>query len=200
MKRRILASACLLLCMAGLASAQDALKTLSAKLSESAAAFEYSFTTTGSDTPFAGSGKAIVAGPCYCIEGNGLDIRCDGKVRYTADPEAGELVIEAADGEALDFLSNPALLLSDIGKNFTVQKSSKSGGKEVYELIPVNEPSVEALTLTLVKGQPTEAALKMKDGSQANFTVTSFRFTEEPFQNTFSSAEIAKFSVVTDLR
>ena len=200
MTRRFLASACLLLCMAGLAAAQDALKTLSARLAESAAAFEYSFTTTGSETPFAGSGKAIVDGSSFRIEGNGLDIRCDGKVRYTADHEAGELVIEAADGETLDFLSNPALLLSDIGKNFTVQKSSKSAGKDVYELIPVNEPSVEVLTLTLVKGQPTEAVLKMKDGSQANFKVTGFRFTDETFQNTFSSAEIAKFSVVTDLR
>ena len=200
MKRRFLASACLLLSMAGLAAAQDALKTLSARLAESAAAFEYSFTTTGSETPFAGSGKAMGDGSNFRIEGNGLDIRCDGKVRYTADHEAGELVIEAADGETLDFLSNPALLLSDIGKNFTVQKSSKSAGKDVYELIPVNEPSVEVLTLTLVKGQPTEAVLKMKDGSQANFKVTGFRFTDETFQSSFTSSEIAKFSVVTDLR
>lgn len=200
MKRRILASACLLLCMAGLAVAQDALKTLSARLAESSAEFEYSFTTSGSDTPFAGSGKAIVAGPCYRIEGNGLDIRCDGKIRYTADPAAGELVIESADGEALDFLSNPALLLSDIGNNFTVRKSSKAAGKDVYELVPVNEPSVESLSLTLVKGQPTEAALKMKDGSQANFVVSAFRFTDEPGLWTFSEKEKAGYANITDLR
>ena len=90
MARRIFASACLLVGLAGCLFAQDSLKALSDRLSGGTAAFDYSFSTAGADTPFSGSGTAFVSGSRYNIAGNGLDIRCDGAVRYTADPAAGE--------------------------------------------------------------------------------------------------------------
>ncbi|MBQ9185196.1 MAG: hypothetical protein IJ151_04925 [Bacteroidales bacterium] len=201
MTRRILTSAYLLLVLAGVALAQSSLGALSAKLSSGTAEFEYSFTTSGSQTPFTGSGKAFVSGARYRIEGNGLDIRCDGSVRYTADAAAGEMVIEAAEGETLDFLSNPALLLSDIAGNFNVEKAVKQAdGREVCELSPVNEPSVSLLKLVLVKGLPSEAELFMNDGSKVEFKVSGFSFVSDGGPWSFSPSELAKYSTVTDLR
>lgn len=200
MIRRILISACLLLGMTGFAMAQDSMKVLAEKLSKGIASFDYSFATTGSDTPFAGDGKAVVAGQCYRIEGNGLDIRCDGAVRYTADPAAGEMVIESADGQTLDFLSNPALLLSDIGSNFKVLNLSREGGREVYELSAVSEPSIKALTLILDKGLPVAAELHMKDGARVEFKVSNFFFTSSPSLWAFSQSELSNYPNITDLR
>lgn len=202
MSRRIFTLSCLLLMiMAGFASAQNSLSALSARLSGGTAVFEYAFTTSGGSTPFEGSGKAAVTGPCYRIEGNGLDIRCDGKVRYTADPAAGEMVIEASEGEALDFLSNPALLLSDLGNSFSVENYVRnSDGIESYTLSAVSEPSIESLVLVLSKGLPSGAELFMKDGSKLDFKISGFKFTDETFMWSFSSSELSKYSTVTDLR
>ena len=138
-------------------------------------AFDYSFKTVGSSTPFTGSGKALVSGASYKIEGNGLDIRCDGTSRWTADPEAGEMVIETAAGEVLDFLSNPALLLGDLYGNFKIED------------IPVD-------------GTPATANLKMQDGSEVEFTITNLKYLEEKTVWTFTKEELAAYPNITDLR
>ena len=200
MARRIFASACLLVGLAGCLFAQDSLKALSDRLSGGTAAFDYSFSTAGADTPFSGSGTAFVSGSRYNIAGNGLDIRCDGAVRYTADPAAGEMVIEAADGDMLDFLSNPALLLRDIGTNFKVERVSSESGREVYSLVPVADPSVTGMTLILEGGVPVAAELLTKDNGRMEFKVSGFRFTEETVPWAFSSEELEAYSSITDLR
>ena len=202
MFRRLLSTAaCLFFVSVGLASAQDALKSLSARLAKEVASFDYSFVTKGSDTPFKGSGKVVVAGSCYRIVGNGLDIRCDGAVRYTADPEAGEMVIEDASGQTLDFLSNPALLISDLEGNFKVAGST-GGTRKTYNLEPVNDSQLQSLMLVLENGLPVAATLKMKDGSVAEFTVTGFGFSARNAEASweFNKKELSKYKSVTDLR
>lgn len=202
MTKRLLTATCLLLVAAGLAGAQDALRTLSARLAKEVAAFGYSYTTKGTDTPFKGDGKAIVSGSCYRIQGNGLDIRCDGSVRWTADPAAGEMVIEDAAGQALDFLSNPALLVADLEGNFKVAGTSTSDGRKTYMLEPLNEPSIISLALVLEKDIPVAATLKMKDGSVVDFTVSGFTLAARQPESVwnFGKEELSKYKTVTDLR
>ncbi len=149
--------------------------SLSDMIKSGTVAFDYTFQTKGSSTPFTGSGIALVSGASYRIEGNGLDIRCDGASRWTADPEAGEMVIETAEGEVLDFLSNPALLLGDLYGNFKIED------------IPSD-------------GSPAKANLKMQDGSEVDFTITNFRYTPEKKVWTFTKEELEAYPNITDLR
>lgn len=44
------------------------------------------------------SGTLLLQGECYRAEGNGMEIRCDGKTRWTVDPAAKEVYIEPAGG------------------------------------------------------------------------------------------------------
>lgn len=44
------------------------------------------------------SGTLILEGNCYFAKGNGIEIYCDGKTRWTVDPEEKEVYIEEAGG------------------------------------------------------------------------------------------------------
>lgn len=50
------------------------------------------------------SGTIILQGNCYFAKGNGMEIYCDGKTRWTVDPEEKEVYIENSGGirEILD--------------------------------------------------------------------------------------------------
>ena len=53
------------------------------------ASFDYSYSMSGS-LPMNGSGSVKLQGNAFTMEGNGLDIRCDGKTRWTVDVAAEE--------------------------------------------------------------------------------------------------------------
>ena len=56
----------------------------------------YSYTVAG-PVALNFSGEAIVQGNCYYLNGNGLEIFCDGASRWTLDREAMEVYIENAE-------------------------------------------------------------------------------------------------------
>jgi len=50
------------------------------------------------------NGVITIQRPCFKASGNGIEVYCDGKTRWTVDPESKEVYIEAA-GSAEDYLS-----------------------------------------------------------------------------------------------
>ena len=198
MNRRWIISVAVLVLAAAGAAAQDALHVFVERLGSAPAAFEYSFVSRGGNAPLAGSGRAVVAGDCYRIVGDGLDIRCDGSVRWTADPAAGEMVIEPVDGQTLDFVSNPALIFRNLDTCF----SSSAVSRSEFILTPYcPDNGIDRLTISFASnGNPRAAKLSMSDGTVAEFTVSGFVFgaPEEPF--TFSKTDLKEYRNVTDLR
>lgn len=198
MNRRWILSLIVLAIAAAGAAAQDALHVFVERLGSAPAAFEYSFVSHGGNAPLAGSGRAVVAGDCYRIVGDGLDIRCDGSVRWTADSAAGEMVIEPAQGQALDFVSNPALIFRNLDTCF----SSTAVSRNEFILTPYcQDNGIDRLTITFASnGSPCSAKLSMSNGVVAEFTVSGFVFgaPEEPF--TFSKTDLKDYRNVTDLR
>lgn len=182
------------------AVAQTSLSLLSEKLSTGVAAFDYSFSVKQGNAPLVGNGKAYISGPCYRVEGNGILVVCNGTVRFTADKSAGELVIEDVGGGALDFVANPALLLSNMDKNFTVISASGNNGKESYDLVPAGVSMIKSVTLVLVKGLPDSARIHMADGSLADISLSNFRFTGDIPQWSLDKEEQEEYGSVTDLR
>ena len=207
MTRRLISAACAaivsVLCLNAQGGREDALQKLSSRLSEGTARFGYSFRTKDSQTPFAGEGTAAISGLCYRLVGNGLDIRCDGKTRYTADPASGEMVIEDAgslEGGDVDFLSNPAVILKNVGSSFKVSGTSAQGGKVLYRLTPLHDKFIEVLTLEFAGELPVKGSLSMQDGSSIEFTISGFEFTSQIFPWTFTKEELAGYGSITDLR
>lgn len=197
MFRRLSLSALIITSAAASVSAQDVLHSFISKLSAAPASFEYSFVTKNSATPFSGSGNASVEGKCYRIVGNGLDIRCDGSERWTADTEAGEMIIESVDSTALDFISNPALIFIGLDECFEVESSTD----KVFILTPKIENSgIRSLSLTFTGANPSSAILLHADGSRTEFTLSGFEFSVKDEPWFFSKTDLASFKTVTDLR
>ena len=109
MKRWILPLLALLLSLT--AAAQPQLAEIAAHLQTDRISLHYDCTYT-QDAPVKLSGVLLIQGECYRAVGNGMEIYCDGKTRWTVDPASKEVYVETAEG--LDELVAMYESLSDL--------------------------------------------------------------------------------------
>ena len=114
----------LAICILGLgfcvtAAAQDILgdsvRAVRERLSQGRVTMNYYFRTEAK-VPVINKGVVIVEGNCFCANGNGTEIRNDGRSQWTIDGKAREVYVEDSDGLER-FFSNPekyAGMLSDL--------------------------------------------------------------------------------------
>ena len=81
------------------AAAQPQLAEIAAHLQTDRISLLYDCTYT-QDAPVKLSGTLLIQGECYRAVGNGMEIYCDGTVRWTVDPDSKEVYIEPAEGLA----------------------------------------------------------------------------------------------------
>ncbi len=79
------------------AAAQSQLDQIAAHLQTDRISLHYDCTYT-EDTPVKLSGILLIQGDCYRAIGNGMEIYCDGAVRWSVDPASKEVYIEPANG------------------------------------------------------------------------------------------------------
>lgn len=154
----------ILLLLSFVAVAQDigAAQSLSRRFSDaergSCVTFSYSFTVRG-NAPVRGEGTAVLQGNMFIVKGNGMEIWCDGKSRWTADRTAKELIVEDVDGLA-SIEANPALLISSLESSFrpteTAVESVSGSGKKLHKVSYV--PSVKGTGVTSLDVWFTDAA------------------------------------------
>lgn len=141
--------------------------------------FDYEYSLSGS-VPMSGSGTVRLQDTAFTMVGNGLDIRCDGKTRWTADTVAEECYIEDVSDQAIDFEANPALLVGAVDKAFSVQKTAPSvfNGLSVTEavLTPKSKNgSIVSVSLFFVsKAKPVGAVIRTKDMNSITVTISNF--------------------------
>ena len=120
--------------------------------------FSYSFTMRG-NAPVRGDGTAVLQGNMFIVKGNGMEIWCDGKSRWTADRTAKELIVEDVDGLA-SIEANPALLISSLESSFrpteTAVESVSGSGKKLHKVSYV--PSVKGTGVTALHVWFSDAA------------------------------------------
>ena len=185
------------------------------KVSSSLVKFDYSFTmqTSNSKSKMTGEGKVKVQDDCFYMEGNGLEVWCDGSTRWTVDRFAEEALIEPVDGSSDSFATNPALLITAVNEAFEEVSfgSSKFQGKTVDAsvLTPVSKgkSSMDIAGLKLFFKSGTSvlvgAELKLNDGSVSEFTISGLEFearSQEKGSFRFDEKTLGKTYVVTDLR
>ena len=95
MKRLIINLLMVLLPFAAAAQAPQ-LTALASRLQTDRISLHYDCTFT-QDTPVRLSGELLVQGECYQARGNGMEIYCDGKTRWTVDPASKEVYVETAE-------------------------------------------------------------------------------------------------------
>lgn len=78
---------------------------------------DYEFTAVTSGIRSFGDGRIELQGNSYHMNGNGIEIFCDGKTTWMLDAEAKEVFIESADSPSAGYLANPVLLLMNLEEN-----------------------------------------------------------------------------------
>ena len=171
------------------------------------ASFDYSYSMSG-PLPMNGSGSVKLQGNAFTMEGNGLDIRCDGKTRWTVDVVAEECYIENIDAQELDYEANPALLVGALDRAFNYKDSSTASfnGMRVSEirLVPKKKgSSINEVSLFLTKGnQPAGVNVSSSDGNLITITIRNYKLDNSLDLSAFrlNTKELGKDYVITDLR
>lgn len=130
----------------------DALRQNSA---EECMCVEYEFSSVMSGVRAAGDGVIHIQGNSYHMNGNGVEIFCDGTSTWLIDEAAGEVMIESATSKDAGYLANPVLLLMDIEKTSISYKAE--GNKISLQLADGVQ-----LEITIVD-MKTEGAKKTED-------------------------------------
>lgn len=189
------------------------LESFVGKVSSSLVSFDYSFTMPSKKAKMTGSGNVKVQGSSFVVDGNGLEIWCDGKTRWTIDRISEEALVESVDDSFDSYATNPALMISSVDAAFaeTSFGASKFGGRAVDAsvLSPLSKGkgSMDIASLKLFFKSGTTvlvgAEVTLNDGSVSDFTISNLRFEEtvkskEPFR--FNEKTLDSSYVVTDLR
>lgn len=189
-------------------SAQQILEQFKSALIGSCVNLEYSYKAV-SGTMISGSGTLCLQGDSFRMQGDGLEIWCDSKTRWTLDRAAGEMVVEnvedAPEGAAA---ADPAMLLGSLDTHFSVKSTSAGDGQTTINFEPASGvlgiTSLTAVLKPVQGGSPVlaRAVAVMSDGTMTEFTFKSMaysdRLPEESFR--FNMSEADKSWIITDLR
>ena len=189
------------------AVAQDigAAQSLSRRFSDaekgSCITFSYSF------APVRGEGTAVLQGNMFIVKGNGMEIWCDGKSRWTADRAAKELIVEDVDGLA-SIEANPALLISSLESSFRPTETAVESvsGKKLHKVSYV--PSVKGTGVTALDvwfadaAKPLIVKLSASLGKKGvvDLKISSMSFGPLRAASSFVFGGLDSSWVITDLR
>lgn len=191
--------------VSALAQERSAFDAFASSLTTGEVSFNYSFKVK-SDVPLSGSGSAILSGASYMIKGNGLEIWCDGKTRWTVDRTACEAYIEAVEEDSADYMANPAMLLGALSQAFDIReiKSGSFNGastKDIYLEPSIEDTGLESVVLSLSGTTPRGAKITVDDGTVTVFTITSYAVKDRSgIKFSFDVSGLDSSYVVTDLR
>lgn len=180
--------------------------------------FDYSFSlSAGSGTKMTGNGHVVFQGDSFKQEGDGLEIYCDGKSKWTVDRSAKEAVAESVDSSSPDYIAYPTFILRDIDKVFapasvsgngtTAVSGQKINGEEVVSIglrpaVPMGNISSASLSFAKGSFRPVAIELHLEDGSGLTLYITGYEVTSSVEDSTFSldPASLDGEYIVTDLR
>ena len=203
--QNILSAALLLSVSLNLQAQEDAVRSFADKVAASRVSFSYTYVMDDGDVALNGTGSIVTQGDCYHMEGDGLEIWCDGKSVCTLDKSAGEVVFEPVWAGSGAFV-NPAALVSNVDREFT-WSSGKSGtfkGRPVlqYELAPATASGdIEGMELFFSEDGKTLYGAELET-SKVNlvFTFSSFSFERPGEASEFMAPDFGPEYFVTDLR
>lgn len=170
------------------------------------AAFKYSYRMSG-QMPLSGSGEIRFQGDSFTMKGDDLEIYCDGSTRWTVDTAAEECYIESVAPGDLDIEANPALIVGNLDKAFTFDKTTNvtMGGRTVtgVQLQPKNQKgNIRSVLLGLDAKKPVGARITLADGSTLEIDITGFTLLPQDSAAAFrcNTAKLGKNYILTDLR
>jgi hypothetical protein len=183
--------------------AQNPLESLRNIFASGTVTMQCDYETEFKGTLVVGHSDVVVQDSMYSMQGNGLEVYCNGKTIWTVDESSCEVVIEPYSALDRDYMVNPVLMLLDFDKLFR-QSSCRNLGNGKVELVldAVTECGVAKAFMVLNSDGTVDAGtFVLEDGNEFSVQVTAMKKTEEKPVSFFSPQR--KFGsdwVVTDLR
>lgn len=203
--KRILAAFLMVVPFALGAQNESILSAYATKLASNSLSFDYSFEVK-SDVTVTGNGRASLSGASYHMEGNGMEIWCDGSTRWTLDVSAKEAYIESVADDSSNYLDNPVMLLAGLDKAFKVNgvRTASFGGETVkaVDMVPsVEGTDLETVVLYVSGVTPKGAKLTVGDGTSTIFRLSKVTWTPGTDKvYAFDISTLDNSYLVTDLR
>ena len=188
------------------ASAQDQslINRFYAGVSDSCLDISYSYSARVSGIMNNGQGHLYAQGFMWRVKGNGVEMYSDAKSLWIIDVSMKEVVIEpAADENAAEWLSNPALIFSQLQKNFKVTESIPGDQSVIYVLKPLDDSGVSYCNLELQKSDASirNATVALLDGTLIKIEVSSMKLTPKVSVEAFRpNIDFDSSWILTDLR
>lgn len=148
------------------------LDSIRQKSEQQCVAVSYEFTTTISGVKTMGEGQVHIQGNAYHMEGNGIEIYCDGTSTWMIDEQAKEVFIEAAESQSAGYLANPALLLMNLDED---TESYMVEDNEITVKIPGQSDLVVVILDVQPEGIKKSEAFRPPMGFDSTWIVTDLR-------------------------
>lgn len=171
------------------------------KMSASSVKMEYSYVfRQSSKTKITGKAVIIAQDSSYVMNGNGLEVFCDGKTVWTVDASAKEVIIDALAPGNVD-ISNPARLFGMLKDCFSITESVASSAGVTYVLVPVKPCGINACTVRISGGKLSGASFDIDNG-ELTVEIESMSFDEKLSADKFSFevTDLPADYIITDLR
>ena len=189
------------------AAGQNIATDFARSLADGCATFGFTY-SMGGQVPLSGSGTVRIQGDAFIMQGDGLEVYCDGATRWTVDTAAEECYVESVKAGGLDYEANPALLVGAVDKAFNLKKTAAAtfNGKKVTEavLVPVSQGgNISELSLMLASDRKPEGLLvKTSDGNVITVVVRDFALSGKvPVKDFgYDTKKLSGGYIVTDLR
>ncbi len=189
------------------AAGQNIVTDFAKSLADGCASFGYTYSMSG-QVPLSGSGTVRLQGDAFVMQGDGLEVYCDGTTRWTVDTVAEECYIEGVDPDGRDYEANPALLVGAVDKAFKLRKTASAtfNSRKVTEavLVPVaNGGNITELSLMMASDKKPEGILvKTSDGNVITVVVKDFAVGgKAPVKDFgYDTKKLGDGYIVTDLR
>jgi outer membrane lipoprotein-sorting protein len=175
-------------------------------MADTAVAMDYSYTLTAAGVKSFGEGTLTVQDKSYVMQGNGLRVYCNASSMWVVDEAGKEIMIDNVSQETDSYLSNPALLLTNVYDVFSVSSPVANGETLTYTLSPKSDCGITSGVITLdVSGKTpvfVSGNFTTSDGVQLDVKIKSMTFMKKK-PLTFYILDLSGFDsswMMTDLR
>lgn len=182
--------------------AQPPLESLRRMFSSGAVSISAEYEMIVQQMPVVGNSEILLQGKMYHLQGNGLEVFCNGDALWTVDESSMEVVIEPCDAITESYTTNPVLLLAELDDFFEIRSQKRIGDKTEYTMTAIKDCGISQAQLTLASdGRVMTGKFTLEDGNVVSVKVLSMKKTDPVSESVFTpSRTFSRDWVVTDLR
>lgn len=182
--------------------AQTPLESLRKMFSDGAVSMVAEYEMIVQQLPVTGTTELLLQGDMYHMNGNGLEVFCNGKAVWTIDESAMEVVIEPCDQITESYATNPVLLLAELDNFFEIKNQKRIGEKTEYTMAATKDCGISLAQLTLAPdGRVLTGKFTLEDGNAVSVKVHSMKKTAPVPSTSFTpSRTFTRDWIITDLR